>query len=140
MKFQYTKQIDPDRLNVPMRKVPLVEMGISKNGQSLGSVFGLLDSGADYCLFNSQYASALDIDLSSCLKIGFTGIEGFQKIPAHMAEIEIETKYLNKITITVGFIDSPSVDILLGQIGYFDNYRIKFERDHNVFEITPVKR
>jgi len=45
-----------------------------------------------------------------------------------------------KIKIPVGFINSDSVGLLLGQEGFFDNYRIKFERDHNVFEITPVKK
>ena len=31
----------------------------------------------------------------------------------------------------VGFIKSNSVNGLLGQIGFFDLNRIKFERDHN---------
>ncbi len=43
-------------------------------------------------------------------------------------------------TVPVGFIDSPSVNGLLGQIGFFDLHKIKFERDHDSFEITPVKR
>jgi len=28
----------------------------------------------------------------------------------------------------------------LGQLGFFDNFRIKFEKDRNIIEVTPVKR
>lgn len=40
--------------------------------------------------------------------------------------------------IPVGFIDSQSVDILLGQEGFFDEFRIKFEKDHDTFEVVPT--
>ena len=56
-----------------------------------------------------------------------------------MTELEIQVKDLNKVKIPVGFIDSRSVTGLIGQGGFFDLHRIKFERDHNSFEISPVK-
>lgn len=46
----------------------------------------------------------------------------------------------HKIKITAGFIDSDSVNALLGQEGFFDNYRIKFEKDHDAFEIILAKK
>lgn len=44
------------------------------------------------------------------------------------------------IKIPVCFVQSPTVGLLLGEEGFFDLYRIKFEKDHDTFEITPGKR
>lgn len=45
---------------------------------------------------------------------------------------------INKVL--AGFIESDAVDIILGQDGFFDRFRIKFEKDHNVFEISHSKK
>jgi hypothetical protein len=34
----------------------------------------------------------------------------------------------------------PSVNILLGQEDFFERYRIKFEKDHDVFEVTISRK
>jgi hypothetical protein len=39
----------------------------------------------------------------------------------------------------VVFIDTE-IPVLLGQEAFFDRYRIKFEKDHDTFEITPAPR
>jgi hypothetical protein len=39
----------------------------------------------------------------------------------------------------VVFIDAD-VPVLLGREGFFDEYRIKFEQDHDTFEIVPLSR
>ena len=58
-----------------------------------------------------------------------------------MEDVEIRAEGINKkIKIPVCFADSSSVGILLGQEGFFDKHRIKFEKDHDSFEITPVKK
>jgi len=45
-----------------------------------------------------------------------------------------------EVEILVGFIDSNGVAAILGQDGFFDAYKIKFEKDHGIIEITPVKK
>ena len=45
-----------------------------------------------------------------------------------------------EVEITAGFINSSGVVAILGQDGFFDAFRIKFERDHGIVEITPVKK
>jgi len=42
------------------------------------------------------------------------------------------------VEIPICFVESPTVSLLLGQEGFFDKYRIKFEKDHDTFEIIPV--
>ena len=98
----------------------------------------LLDSGADNCLFNLEYAKEIGVDLNKCKKTATTGVEG-GRTDVYITEIDIQVQHLKKIRIEVGFINSKSVNGLLGQIGFFDLNRIKFERDHKTFEINPVK-
>lgn len=142
MKFEYTSYWDSATPNLPLKKRSLIEIELFVGSKSIKIPDALVDSGADYCLFNIAYADALGIDIGKCPKIYFTGIGGLMgKIPAYMAEVNLAVKYLeNKIAIFAGFIESDSVVALLGQEGFFDNFRIKFEKDHNTFEINPVKK
>ena len=98
----------------------------------------LVDSGADSCLFNLQYAKSIGVDIEKCEVERTMGIEGAGK-EVYMTELEIQVKNLDRVMIPIGFIDSRSVSSLLGQNGFFDLHRIKFERDHNTFEINPIK-
>jgi hypothetical protein len=41
-------------------------------------------------------------------------------------------------TAPVIFIDTD-IPVLLGREGFFDRYRIKFEQDHDTFEIVPAR-
>jgi hypothetical protein len=60
--------------------------------------------------------------------------------PYGAPQILVTLKGLEPIEIDAGFIDSDAVGVILGQDGFFDQHRIKFEKDHNVFEITQVKK
>lgn len=98
----------------------------------------LIDSGADRTLMNVEIAKALRIDLSKAKRSAVTGVTGQQEV--FVMDVEIKPEYLEKVKIPVSFIDSEFVGVLLGQEGFFDAHKIKFEKDHNVFEITPVKK
>ena len=125
---------DPSK---PHFRRPVVDVELIGPAKSITTI-AIVDSGADNCLFNIEYAKAIGIDLEKCEKDRTIGIEGNGK-EVLMTNLEIRVKDLGKIKIPVGFIDSESVIGLLGQSGFFDIHRIKFERDHNTFEITPVK-
>ena len=98
----------------------------------------IVDSGADNCLFNIEYAKIIGIDLEKCEKTRTIGVEGEGK-EIFLTNLEIQVENLAKVKVPVGFIDSKSVIGLLGQAGFFDLHRIKFERDHNTFEINQIK-
>ena len=100
----------------------------------------LLDSGADSSLFNLEIAQALNIDLSKAKPASFTGISGSIKgYRIDNLKIKVEG-FAESIEIPTCFVDSPSVGVLLGQEGFFDLHRIKFEKDHDIFEINSVKK
>jgi hypothetical protein len=65
------------------------------------------------------------------------GIEG-ERLDAYVHKIKLQVVGIeNIIEIEAGFVDSPAVDVILGQEGFFDAFKIKFEKDHNIIEITP---
>lgn len=137
MKFNYLVQLNaiPGK---PHFRRPIV--GITLYGpQKEILTDALIDSGADYCLFNIQYATYIGVNLKKCDKSKTTGVEG-GIVDVFITDIYIKVNNLEKIKIPVGFIDSNSVNGLIGQIGFFDLNRIKFERDHNTFEITPKEK
>ena len=139
MKYQYTPILANDSKG-RLKRRPLVEVELFGPKNSIKIQNALIDSGADNCLFNIDYAKYIGIDLEKCQRQPFQGIAD-KSSDGYMAEVELSVKHINrKMNILVGFIDSNSVDALLGQEGFFDNHRIKFEKDHNVFEINPIKK
>ena len=136
MKYRYLTSMN-NVPNKPHYRRPIVDVELCGPKKSIGTI-ALVDSGADYCLFNIEYAKAIGIDINKCEKDMTVGVEGGSK-EIFMTELEIQVKDLNKVKVPVGFIDSRSVTGLIGQSGFFDLHKIKFERDHNSFEINPVK-
>jgi hypothetical protein len=137
MKYKYTVSINWQNPSLPAYRHPLIDVELFGPTGSI-TVNSLLDSGADYCIFNAKYASLIGVDLNACTKAGTRGVGGNTVIPTYRTELEIQVKNLEKIRVPVDFIDSDSVSGLLGQTGFFDLHKIKFERKLNTFEISPV--
>lgn len=101
--------------------------------------YALIDSGADRCLFNLEIAQDIGLDLSESQIQNFGGIEG-GSIKAKLHKIKLQVVGIEeKVEVTAGFVSSNSVSAILGQEGFFDNLRIKFEKDHGIVEINLVK-
>lgn len=122
-----------------MIKRPVVEVTLYNGDKSIKGL-ALVDSGADKSLFNVEYAEEIGINLTNARTEDFIGIGG-RKIPCHIAEVEIQVKHLDrKCKLEVGFIESENVSMLLGQEGFFDQHRIRFEKDHDTFEVISLKK
>lgn len=135
MKYQYTTTLTHDTKGRFIRR-PLIELELlGRNSKSI-KAFGLLDSGADTSLINIEYAKSLGIALDTRRTIKFMGISG-NPILCHVADIDVRVKHFTKpLQISAAFIDSPSVGLLIGQEDFFEIFRIKFEKDHDVFELN----
>ena len=119
-------------------KRPMVEIEIFGPKESY-TILALIDSGADRSLFNIEIAKALGINLEEAHKDIVLGILGKDEV--FVADVEIKIKHLEgKFKIPVSFINSSNVGVLLGEEGFFDTHRIKFEKDHDTFEINPVRK
>ena len=138
MKYDYTCFVPPDRsLKWIRRPMITIEIFGPKESKEFDA---LIDSGADQALFNEEIAELLGIDLLKAKPVKLTGISG-QLDGRRLENIKIKVKNFGEtIEIPICFVKSPTVGVLLGQEGFFDKYRIKFEKDHNSFEISTTKK
>ncbi len=114
----------------PMINIKLI------NGNKSRVQKAIIDTGADYVLLNSSIAKDLGIDYKSGFRWNTIGIENKPIVTYfHNLQIEILGLENSKFETSVGFINSASVGILLGQMGFFDNFVVKFERFDNCFTV-----
>lgn len=141
MKYQYSAEFDPSRPTMPHKRRPVVEIELFGPKTKVSIFNALVDSGADSILINAEFAKYIGIDISRAKRIEkVMGIDG-KTIETYFVDIEIKIKeFSEKIKVEVGFVPNLAIHALLGQIGFFDHYRIKFERDHNAFEINPTQK
>jgi hypothetical protein len=134
MKFRYTTTPFTD-IEGRLIKRPLVEVTLAgPSGKML--VLALIDSGADNTLIRADYARVLGIPLDQRRMRHFIGI-GSKRMPCLLAPITLQVNgFEGSFTITAGFIDSPAVDVLLGQADFFELFRIRFEKDRGTFELS----
>lgn len=133
VKFQYWTS---GALNTKgeLTKRPMIKVAIKFLSGKKVEPLALIDSGADQTMMNIFYAKELGIDLTNAPVRNMNGIVGGQA--SYVADVQLDLPELNeKVTVPACFIDSPNVNILIGQEGFFDRFRIKFEKDHNAFEI-----
>lgn len=137
MKFPYIKfpSSDPKQKWISRPYIPLKIIG----QRGIWKGYSLIDSGADKSLLNTEIAEEIGLDLDESQLENFSGIEG-GKLEARIANIRLQIAGFEEIKIVAGFVNSATVGVILGQEGFFDEFRIKFERDYGVFEITSVKR
>ncbi len=99
----------------------------------------LIDSGADMSLFDIEIAKAVGVDLRKVSKQQFGGI-GKDTVTVYLTKIAVEVIGTNhSVTIPVGFMKGANVRGLLGQEGFFDNFKIIFNRANDSIEITPSR-
>jgi DNA-directed RNA polymerase subunit N (RpoN/RPB10) len=136
MKYRY--QVAAGAIDTKGRytKRPIVEVGLSRGGLQR-KFLALIDSGADQITMPAAIADALGIDRGTCRRRSLMGVT-MERIEGFVADIDIRVdNQAEAISAPVVFIDTE-VPVLLGQEAFFDRYRIKFEKDHGTFEITPA--
>lgn len=142
MKFNYYKfpLSQPSSLFGNALLKPIIPIKISFNNRSLRYVT-LIDSGADFCIFDAEIGEYLGIDIRSGIKARFGGIQ----------ERGSAESYLHQVTINVGGWDYKinvgfTYDIakygfgILGQKGFFDIFITKFDFLKEEIELKERKK
>ncbi len=139
MKFKYTSTLTSDTKGHLLKR-PVLKLELTTtSGRKIYPV-GLVDSGADLTLVNIQYAKELGLDVAKLKEKSMRGI-GEGTITTFLATFPIKSVELGEeIIVPACYVDSGNVDVLIGQEGFFDAYKIKFEKDHDTFEITRTKK
>jgi len=107
----------------------------SKNG-SVPSLLALVDSGADFCMFDGDLSQVLHVDVSSLQQMRLSGING--SAVGYVAHLEIGVNnHFIPAPIVFSFDFSPvGFGGIIGQIGFFDAFKVQFDRAGRELELT----
>lgn len=136
MKFNYSRfackptEPFPDRHSV-LR--PVISIAIKYKDQRI-RINGLVDSGADWCLFPVSIGEQLKMPVDQGKKMPFKGATATGMAYFHEVTLEIGGWEHNCI---VGFSsDFDAMGGILGQYGFFDHYEVKFNLKNEIIEIN----
>jgi hypothetical protein len=136
MKYKYQAVAGATDTAGRYTKRPIVEVEISRAGPGR-KFLALIDSGADHITMPAAIAEVLGINRAECRPRPIMGIT-METMDGFVAQVVIGVKYhIQPITVPAVFIDRD-IPVLLGQEGFFDRYRVRFEKDHDTFEILPA--
>jgi hypothetical protein len=140
MKFRYTSRFLGDFESVEDDPLLWVSFMSPTSGQS-AAVLGMIDSGAAEILLHTGIGEAMGIDITSGEKVLFSGISGTIEGYKHTVLMQVRgDKKAHEVT--VAFAPIQGMDALFGQRGFFENYKVVFEKYKNQFEVIakPSKR
>jgi len=141
MKFWYTKlRANPQLTSSgkPWVYVPLVDIDLftSDRIKSNFKYRVLVDSGADTCLFHGAVGETLGLNVKSGRKSPMKGVTSKEgEVFYHTVVVSLDGQEVESV---VGFsydLDMPFG--LLGQVGFFDSFRVCFDLPKRDFDITP---
>lgn len=117
-------------------RFPLLPITICCNDRR-EDMFGLIDSGSDFCVFSYSIAKLLNIDVLQGKQLDLSGFVG-DSLLCYLHQVHLEFEELPAIDTLVAFteIEQPIMP-LLGQRGFFDRFQIRFRRYDDMIEIYP---
>jgi len=141
MKFHYHKLLLPERSEYfgssLLKPIIPITIAIGKNEVKYAA---LIDSGADFCIFDAEIGEYLGIDIKNGIPVEFGGVQERGGSTAFLHEVSLNiggTAYKTK----TGF----SYDIakhgfgILGQKGFFDVFTVKFDLRKEEIDLVPKK-
>ncbi len=136
MKFRYSTVSGQANIDGLYTKRPVVEVVVSRGNQKR-KFLALIDSGADQIMMPAAIAEVFGIDRDTAPRRTSLGVS-MEPIEGFTGQLTFQIEHLDDtFEAPVVFIDTD-VPVLLGREGFFDHHRIKFEQDHDTFEITPA--
>jgi len=121
--------------NLPPRYQPRLKVRFHRGIFAFPSL-ALVDSGADVTILNKRHAHRLGLHWDKGIEAPLNGICGDEE-RMFIYELEISVADLpnSRRKSLVGFVDLKNVDVLLGQIGFFEHYTVEFRHGDREFEV-----
>jgi hypothetical protein len=137
MKYRYSVVSGQTNVDGTFTKRPVVEVDISRGDHVKRTFLALIDSGADQIIMPADIAEVFGISPDQCPRRSVMGVS-MEPMWGFIAQLTLHVTHQDDaFDAPVLFIDA-AVPVLLGREGFFDRYRVKFEQDHDTFEITPA--
>lgn len=94
----------------------------------------LVDTGADYSLLPHQFSQALGVNLKKdCHEITTSGVGGKSKVYFLKENIRVRLGHLKR-EVPIGFLEHNLIPPLLGRLGFFETFKVIFEKFEVSFE------
>lgn len=134
MKFKY-RQLS---LQVPFSGKgylhrPIIPVSLKNKALSL-RYEALIDSGADFCIFPTEIARKLKINLNKSKQIYFSGTTG-ELVKGVIGDVNLDIGE-GGFKIKVVFADLAGNVGILGQYGFFDKFIVKFDMIKKEIELN----
>ena len=107
---------------------PYLPVTLRSQKRMMQPLLALVDSGADFYLFDGELSYLLDIDLTKLEKMRLSGVAGAAEGYVAHIEIGVEDTFF-PVPVVFWFDFSPKgFGGVIGQIGFFDNFIVQFDR------------
>jgi hypothetical protein len=141
MKFRYFKFPLPAKSDFFGHSIlkPIIPIGLSVGGEPF-DYSALIDSGADFCIFDAGIAEALEFDVRNGKRLNFSGVQETRGAEAFLHDVTIligGTKH--KIPIGFSYDIAKDGYGILGQRGFFDIFSVKFDYQKEEIELKEKK-
>ena len=115
---------------------PIIPIILMKGTKMVGFE-ALIDSGADNNIFPSEISDVLNIKLKSGKSRKILGISG-EPIKGYIHKVEFKLVGMKSFAAPVIFSSQMSKHSLgvLGNTGFFDNFKVEFDYKRKLFEIN----
>jgi|SRR3989344_8015786 len=101
--------------------------------------FSLIDSGTDSTMINADFAELLGIDESKCRKVKVGSVEELTR-NGFASEIKFKVEgFEEEFKTNIIFLKDMPTAGLLGQIDFFENFKIRFEKRDKKFYLQREK-
>jgi hypothetical protein len=111
---------------------------VLQSGENYSEVINcLVDSGADWCMFGLDKLDALGIDKSN-LNIDFS-LSFAAGHPIYFTTIQLHVYDVGSWEVDAGFCEvfNHQPVAILGQIGFFDRFKVMFDHRNRIFIVDP---
>ncbi|MFL5696536.1 MAG: hypothetical protein ACJ797_05460 [Ktedonobacteraceae bacterium] len=107
---------------------PYIPVTLRSQKRMMQPLLALVDSGADFYLFDGELSYLLDIDLTKLEKMSLSGVAGAAEGYIAHIEIGVEDTFF-PVPVDFWFDFSPKgFGGVIGQIGFFDTFIVQFDR------------
>jgi hypothetical protein len=98
----------------------------------------MIDSGAAEILLHTGIGEAMGIDITSGEKALYSGIGGVIEGYKHTLHMQVRGER-TVYEVACAFAPIEGMDALFGQRGFFENYKVVFEKYKNQFEVIAKR-
>lgn len=137
MKFKYRKLnlSPPSNFFGKLILKPIIPLKVSQANAIL-QYAALIDSGADFCIFDAGIGEYLGLNIKSGVEVQFGGIQSLGGAKAYIHKVDLEIGGIQfKTEIGFSYDISKNGYGILGQKGFFDLFSVKFDLQKEDIEI-----